>query len=101
MLQHRHVWNDGTFSNWHDAKRTHTGKGPDGLYEDDVVFEEREFTPGTRAKKSVTPQYSFNEYGEEVVTTARVLTEGELFAREVEAAMKEVAELVKPLKKVA
>lgn len=96
-LQHRHVWNDGTFSNWHDATRTHTGKGPDGLYEDDAVFEEREFTPGTRAKKAVEAAYSFNEYGEPVIPTP--MTEGEVFMKEAldaEAMVKEaVAHLMK------
>ena len=96
MLQHRHVWNDGTFSNWHDAKRTHTGKGPDGLYENDATFEEREFTPGTRAKRAVTPNYSFNEYGEAVIPPA--LTEGEEFARAVQEAE---AVLKQPAKKAA
>lgn len=76
-MLHRHVWSNGTFSAWHDATRTHTGKGPDGLYENDLTFETREAgAVKGRAKKAKAPEYSFNEYGEPVVS--REPTAGEL-----------------------
>lgn len=93
MLQHRHVYpglNNDEPCGWHDAARVHT-KYPTAH---DNILEEREFTPGTRAKKAVTPVFSFNEYGEQVIPAP--LTEGELFAREVEAAMKEVTAVINP-----
>jgi hypothetical protein len=114
-LQHRHFFpgyegpkslNDGW---WHDVNMKHV-KYPTA--HDVPALEEREHTVVSRGpnKKVVTPIYSFNEYGEEVVTTARVPTKGELeYAFLMEAigvaatveAVAEAEELVKPVKKVA
>lgn len=65
MLQHRHVWNDGTFSAWHAPERKHTGERNGVAYEDDTVFETREFTPGTRKGRAAKdPLYAAPpEYG--------------------------------------
>lgn len=78
-MLHRHVWANDTFSNWHDESRVHTKEE----YAADTVFETKE---GGSKKKSKLPEYSFNEYGEQVVTQAVELTEGELFAKEAAAA---------------
>lgn len=60
MLVHRHVWNDGTFSNWHEASRAHSKEE----YANDTVFEEREVAGRPKKGKQATPVLSFNEYGE-------------------------------------
>lgn len=61
MLVHRHVWENGTFSNWHPADRKHTNED----YANDSVFETREVTDrAPRATKTAKLALSFNEWGE-------------------------------------
>lgn len=82
MLQHRHVWNEGTFSNWHEASRKHTKAD----YAADLAFETRDFTPGTRAAKVAV--------AEPVAAVSGYDTPLTLAAEETVAAVKEAVAVV-------
>lgn len=81
--QHRHVFPgyEGPDNKWwHDPKLVHR-RYPTAH---DGVIEERDHTPIPRGpRKPEVPQYSYNEYGEQVIPAVK--TEGEAFMEAVMA----------------